>query len=253
MDKYGFRFKTYLYIVSVLAITLWGISYIWTDKLIGLGIPVFYSAAAQPVDRPDEKDTQKRPAQISPSGTVRTVHLFSCGILRHQGDRFAYPEFDDNRHHPDIFGRCRICLLQGKDKLDQCHRHCTGHRRHMSCGDEPGRTRTALRLGHHPSAGSCNKRSGACFRDQEPVRELSEPGDSHVPVPDRLCISSSALHIQGTGRFQSRLSFRGGMGTDNMSRPVMFKPCIVYPFLNIQHRFFIPQSSCQHLLKHIHF
>ena len=42
MDKYGFRFKTYLYIVSVLAITLWGISYIWTDKLIGLGIPVFY-------------------------------------------------------------------------------------------------------------------------------------------------------------------------------------------------------------------
>ena len=42
MDKNGCRFKAYLYLVSILAITLWGISYIWTDQLIGLGIPVFY-------------------------------------------------------------------------------------------------------------------------------------------------------------------------------------------------------------------
>lgn len=31
-----------VYIVSTFAITLWGISYIWTDKLIALNIPVFY-------------------------------------------------------------------------------------------------------------------------------------------------------------------------------------------------------------------
>ena len=31
-----------IYIVSTFAITLWGISYIWTDKLIALNIPVFY-------------------------------------------------------------------------------------------------------------------------------------------------------------------------------------------------------------------
>ena len=31
-----------VYLVSTLAITLWGMSYIWTDKLIALGIPIFY-------------------------------------------------------------------------------------------------------------------------------------------------------------------------------------------------------------------
>ena len=34
--------KTLVYISSTVAITLWGMSYIWTDKLISLGIPVFY-------------------------------------------------------------------------------------------------------------------------------------------------------------------------------------------------------------------
>ncbi len=42
MKKNGYKFKAYLYLVSILAITLWGISYIWTDRLIHLGIPVFY-------------------------------------------------------------------------------------------------------------------------------------------------------------------------------------------------------------------
>ena len=34
--------KTLIYIASMFAIILWGMSYIWTDKLIGLGIPIFY-------------------------------------------------------------------------------------------------------------------------------------------------------------------------------------------------------------------
>lgn len=34
--------KSLTYIASVFAITLWGMSYIWTDKLIASGIPVFY-------------------------------------------------------------------------------------------------------------------------------------------------------------------------------------------------------------------
>ena len=34
--------KILIYLVSVFAIILWGISYIWTDMLINLGIPVFY-------------------------------------------------------------------------------------------------------------------------------------------------------------------------------------------------------------------
>ena len=34
--------KTLVYISSTVAITLWGMSYIWTDKLIAQGIPVFY-------------------------------------------------------------------------------------------------------------------------------------------------------------------------------------------------------------------
>ena len=34
--------KTLVYIASVFAITLWGMSYIWTDRLISLNIPVFY-------------------------------------------------------------------------------------------------------------------------------------------------------------------------------------------------------------------
>ncbi|MBQ6688175.1 MAG: EamA family transporter [Bacteroidales bacterium] len=34
--------KTLVYLASVVAITLWGMSYIWTDKLIELGIPIFY-------------------------------------------------------------------------------------------------------------------------------------------------------------------------------------------------------------------
>ena len=34
--------KVLTYIASIFAITLWGMSYIWTDKLIALGIPIFY-------------------------------------------------------------------------------------------------------------------------------------------------------------------------------------------------------------------
>ena len=34
--------KTLIYIASLFAIILWGASYIWTDKLIGQGIPIFY-------------------------------------------------------------------------------------------------------------------------------------------------------------------------------------------------------------------
>lgn len=34
--------KTLIYISSAFAIILWGMSYIWTDKLLKLGIPVFY-------------------------------------------------------------------------------------------------------------------------------------------------------------------------------------------------------------------
>ncbi len=34
--------KMLVYIASTFAITLWGMSYIWTDQLIALGIPVFY-------------------------------------------------------------------------------------------------------------------------------------------------------------------------------------------------------------------
>ncbi len=34
--------KVLTYIASMFAITLWGMSYIWTDKLIALNIPIFY-------------------------------------------------------------------------------------------------------------------------------------------------------------------------------------------------------------------
>lgn len=34
--------KILIYISSLFAITLWGMSYIWTDKLIALNIPIFY-------------------------------------------------------------------------------------------------------------------------------------------------------------------------------------------------------------------
>jgi drug/metabolite transporter (DMT)-like permease len=34
--------KILIYISSSFAILLWGMSYIWTDKLLALGIPVFY-------------------------------------------------------------------------------------------------------------------------------------------------------------------------------------------------------------------
>lgn len=34
--------KTLIYIASMFAIVLWGMSYIWTDKLIAQGIPIFY-------------------------------------------------------------------------------------------------------------------------------------------------------------------------------------------------------------------
>ena len=34
--------KVLTYIASIFAITLWGMSYIWTDKLIAQGIPIFY-------------------------------------------------------------------------------------------------------------------------------------------------------------------------------------------------------------------
>ena len=34
--------KTLVYIASIFAITLWGMSYIWTDRLIALGIPIMY-------------------------------------------------------------------------------------------------------------------------------------------------------------------------------------------------------------------
>ncbi len=40
--KKNHKSKALIYIVSTFAITLWGISYIWTDKLIALNIPVFY-------------------------------------------------------------------------------------------------------------------------------------------------------------------------------------------------------------------
>jgi len=34
--------KVLIYIASIFAITLWGMSYIWTDQLIALNIPIFY-------------------------------------------------------------------------------------------------------------------------------------------------------------------------------------------------------------------
>ena len=34
--------KTLIYVASMFAIILWGMSYIWTDQLIELGIPIFY-------------------------------------------------------------------------------------------------------------------------------------------------------------------------------------------------------------------
>ena len=34
--------KVLTYIASIFAITLWGMSYIWTDKLIEQNIPIFY-------------------------------------------------------------------------------------------------------------------------------------------------------------------------------------------------------------------
>ena len=34
--------KTLVYIASLFAIILWGMSYIWTDQLIALNIPIFY-------------------------------------------------------------------------------------------------------------------------------------------------------------------------------------------------------------------
>ena len=34
--------KFLVYVASSFAIILWGMSYIWTDKLLELGIPVFY-------------------------------------------------------------------------------------------------------------------------------------------------------------------------------------------------------------------
>ena len=34
--------KILIYIASIFAITLWGMSYIWTDKLIAQNIPIFY-------------------------------------------------------------------------------------------------------------------------------------------------------------------------------------------------------------------
>lgn len=34
--------KVLIYVVSIFAITLWGMSYIWTDQLIAAGIPIFY-------------------------------------------------------------------------------------------------------------------------------------------------------------------------------------------------------------------
>ena len=34
--------KILVYIASMFAITLWGMSYIWTDKLIALNIQIFY-------------------------------------------------------------------------------------------------------------------------------------------------------------------------------------------------------------------
>lgn len=34
--------KLLIYIASTVAITLWGMSYIWTDKIIAQGIPIFY-------------------------------------------------------------------------------------------------------------------------------------------------------------------------------------------------------------------
>ena len=34
--------KFLVYIASIFAITLWGMSYIWTDQLIAQNIPIFY-------------------------------------------------------------------------------------------------------------------------------------------------------------------------------------------------------------------
>ena len=34
--------KAVIYILSALAIVLWGMSYIWSDRLISLGIPIFF-------------------------------------------------------------------------------------------------------------------------------------------------------------------------------------------------------------------
>ena len=34
--------KAMIYLMSVVAIVLWGMSYLWSDKLIAMGISIFY-------------------------------------------------------------------------------------------------------------------------------------------------------------------------------------------------------------------
>ena len=34
--------KAIIYLMSVVAIVLWGMSYLWSDKLIAMGISIFY-------------------------------------------------------------------------------------------------------------------------------------------------------------------------------------------------------------------
>ena len=45
----GISHKSLIYLASTFAIILWGISYIWTDRLISLGISVFYFVFARTV------------------------------------------------------------------------------------------------------------------------------------------------------------------------------------------------------------
>ena len=97
MKNKGRLDKTLVYLVSTLAITLWGMSYIWTDKLIALGIPIKWK---------DSSNKEERYPNFPAAGPLRTIHIFYFRDLRTEGNRFSNNQRNGNRNHSYLL-HCR--------------------------------------------------------------------------------------------------------------------------------------------------
>ena len=198
--------KTVIYIASTFAILLWGMSYIWTDKLINLGIPIFYfvfvrillagivlflfNTASSRIKRIQRRDLPKflllslcepfiyflcETYGLKETGSptisamvIATIPIFSIGA----GILFFKEKINAINIAGILMSLVGIVMVA------------------MAKGE--------LHAVNTVPADRSSKRSRTCVHHKKPVRQLFQPDHRHVPVPHRFGIPPASFLMEGS-------------------------------------------------------